>query len=299
MNQKYKPNPQHNKPLDQKKMIIIIIIAAVTILLIVGATVFALFTISKNAKPIEPSLKPSESASALSSVDPSIVSPVTQPDETVAVSAPPLTEEPSDDVKMDEELEEQLADQGISAEEVTEQATSQIITVSSFGNSATIEFWEIRDNEWTKDDSMIVSGYVGEMGVTDDMSEYIKATPSGFFPVMDAFYIHSKPQTGLDTYQITEDTYWVDDPSSDFYNQHVEGTQYQDWNSAEHMIDYSSYEYGFVIGYNLGCVKGAGSAIFFHIGSGPTAGCVATSESYVLSYLSKLSSGANPYILIN
>ena len=79
----------------------------------------------------------------------------------------------------------------------------------------------------------------------------------------------------------------------------MEGSQYQDWSSAEHMIDYSSYEYGFVIGYNLDCVKGAGSAIFFHIGSGPTAGCVATSSDMVLSYLSKLSAQSHPYILIN
>lgn len=290
--------PKHNAKPDKKRMMIIIIIAAVTILLIIGATVFALMKISRDAQQTQPT-NSSETPTAPSAAQPTAASTTAAlPTEAATeVSAP--TEDTSPQAEMDEELEGMLSSSGVTADTLSEQGTSQIVTVSSSGNSATIEFWEISDHKWTKDDSLTVSGYVGEMGVTDNMSEYIKATPAGFFPVMDAFYIHNKPDTGLDSFQITESSYWVDDPSSDFYNQHVEGTQYQDWSSAEHMIDYSGYEYGFVIGYNLNCVKGAGSAIFFHIGSGPTAGCVATSESYVLSYLSMLSASANPYILIN
>lgn len=298
MNQKPKHSPQHNAQPDRKKTIIIIVIAAVTILLIVGATVFALLFLSKNAKQTEPTLAPTQAAATQASVNSSVPSFTAQPEST-GETTPAATEEAPDSVEMDDELKRMLEKQDISPDNLSQQGTSQIVTVSSSGNAATIEFWEIRDNRWTKDDALTASGSIGEMGATYDMSEYIKATPIGFFPVKDAFYIHSKPETGLESFQITEDTYWVDDPSSDFYNQRVEGTQYMDWSSAEHMIDYSAYEYGFVIGYNLSCVKGAGSAIFFHIGSGPTAGCVATSESYVLSYLAKLSSDANPYILIN
>lgn len=290
--------PKHNAKPDQKRMIIILIIAAVTILLIIGATVFALIKISKDAQQTQPT-SPLETAVAPTTAQPTAASSITEPITEAKTTDSAPTEETPAQTQMDEELEGMLSSRGISADTLSEQETSQIITVSSFGNSATIEFWEISDHKWTKDDALTVSGYVGEMGVTENMSEYIKATPAGFYPVMDAFYIYNKPDTGLDSFQITEDTYWVDDPSSDFYNQHVEGTRYQDWNSAEHMIDYSSYAYGFVIGYNLSCVKGAGSAIFFHLGSGPTAGCVATSESYVLSYLSKLSASANPFILIN
>ena len=72
------------------------------------------------------------------------------------------------------------------------------------------------------------------------------------------------------------------------------------WNSAEHMIDYyNSYKYGFVINFNMNPVeKGRGSAIFFHIGSGVTLGCVSTSQEKVLEYLKMLDPEKNPYILI-
>jgi L,D-peptidoglycan transpeptidase YkuD (ErfK/YbiS/YcfS/YnhG family) len=90
----------------------------------------------------------------------------------------------------------------------------------------------------------------------------------------------------------------VDDPDSDFYNKYVVGTENKDWNSAERMIEYNGYRYGFVVDYNVECIKGAGSAIFFHIGSNPTAGCVATSEEVILKYLSLLDKNKNPYVLI-
>ena len=43
--------------------------------------------------------------------------------------------------------------------------------------------------------------------------------------------------------------------------------------------------------------KGKGSAIFFHISSSPTAGCVGTSQEMVLEYLKVLDKDKNPYIL--
>ena len=78
----------------------------------------------------------------------------------------------------------------------------------------------------------------------------------------------------------------------------MEGTAEKDWNSAEHMIDYDVYRYGFVIDYNTAAAYNAGSAIFFHISSNPTAGCIGTDESFVLGYLAKLDASANPFILI-
>ena len=282
---------------NKRHLVIIIVVAVISALIIAGAIVFALLWFSHNEKPADPTQSTAMTASpttAAATQKPSVSVTIETEAQTQAA-----TEKTDDDVEMDEELAELLSYQGIGEDDLTEQSTSQIVTVTASGNTANIDFWEIDDNKWTKDDSLSVSGYVGETGVTDNMSEYIRATPRGFFPVMDAFYTVSKPQTGLNTFMITEDTYWVDDPDSDFYNQHVEGTQYQDWSSAEHMIDYSAYEYGFVIGYNLSCVKGAGSAIFFHIGGNPTAGCVATSYNAVLAYLAKLSAAENPYILIN
>ena len=144
-----------------------------------------------------------------------------------------------------------------------------------------------------------IYGFVGHNGVTENMHEGGYATPKGLYSVGEAFYIDDKPTTGLDIFQITENTYWVDDPNSSMYNRRVEGRQKADWNSAEHMISFRpSYDYGFVIDYNTEAVYNAGSAIFFHYSGDPTAGCVGTSTKMVLRYLAALDKKLNPYILI-
>ena len=85
------------------------------------------------------------------------------------------------------------------------------------------------------------------------------------YQVGDGFYIDNVPQTGLNLFQVTENTYWVDDSESIYYNQRVEGMENKDWNSAEHMIDYyPAYKYGFVIEFNTtNIIPEKGSAIFF------------------------------------
>ena len=129
---------------------------------------------------------------------------------------------------------------------------------------------------------MVCSGYLGRNGTNDSKKEGDGCTPLGLYSVGSGFYIKEAPETGLDLFQITQDTYWIDDPNSQFYNQCVEGTENKDWKSAEHMISYSKeYLYGFVVDYNLAAEKGVGSAIFFHINSNPTAGCIATTEEMV------------------
>ncbi|BAK97640.1 hypothetical protein OBV_04420 [Oscillibacter valericigenes Sjm18-20] len=100
--------------------------------------------------------------------------------------------------------------------------------------------------------------------------------------------------------QVTENSCWVDDPASVSYNQWVENTSNGDWDSAEHLIDYTEqYAYGFVIGYNQNpIISGAGSAIFFHCGSCATAGCISASEDTVVTLLRWLDPAMSPEILI-
>lgn len=176
---------------------------------------------------------------------------------------------------------------------------TQLVTVTANGVDAQIQFYECIDGLWVENSSLNCNGYVGYMGAVDNMSEDISGTPRGLYGIGSAFYRNTCPNTKLDVFEITQDTYWVDDPDSKYYNQRVEGTAYKDWDSAEHMVDYSEYDYGFVVNYNMPPKYNAGSAIFFHIGDGPTAGCIATSENMVLNYLSKLDKASNPYILIN
>ncbi len=199
------------------------------------------------------------------------------------------------------ELLSSLDSAGYSVDDLAQVGCKQLVTVNSSGSDATVSFYQLNaDGIWEQDTSLTTEGYVGSRGVSKDSHEGSYETPFGLHGIGDAFYIDNAPETSLNTFQVTEDTYWVDDPGSKFYNKRVEGIKQKDWNSAEHMIEYySSYRYGFVIEFNTqNIVPGRGSAFFFHISWEPTAGCVGVSETMMLEYLRKLDSSMSPYILI-
>ena len=210
---------------------------------------------------------------------------------TAETTKPPVT--------VPSELTELLSRCKKKAIDLANSKCQQLITVDASGSTAQIDFYSLSDNAWKKNEALSCNGYVGANGVTDDMHEGSYASPKGLYSVSNAFYINDPPATGLSTFRITNDTYWVDDPDSAYYNRHIEGTANMDWNSAEYMIDATTaYEYGFVIDYNTEAVYNAGSAIFFHISHTPTAGCIGTDKEMVLKYLAKLDSDKHPYILI-
>lgn len=200
-----------------------------------------------------------------------------------------------------EKLLSYLQSADLSIDDLTQKNCKQLITVNSSGNTASINYFYLNENNiWQEQYDLATDGYVGSNGVSKYSHEGSYETPFGLYPIEDAFYIDIIPDTSLNLFQITDDTYWVDDPDSVYYNKRVEGTENMDWNSAEHMIDYySSYHYGFVIGFNTtDTIPGKGSAFFFHVSYQPTAGCVGVSEYMVLKYLSQLDSNLNPYILM-
>lgn len=218
-------------------------------------------------------------------------------EETEAETTVPSTE-PSEPVPQPARLTELLEKSGVSYEELAQKNCSQLITVVSHDTSAQIRFFLCREGIWEELPELYCQGYVGRNGVSAEKREGDGRTPGGLFGIGSAFCISDPPDTRLDVFRITADTYWVDDPESAFYNQKVEGTRDKDWNSAEHMIRYEEYRYGFVVEYNPRCEKNLGSAIFFHVGKGYTAGCVAAGEDMVLNYLQVLDKEKCPHILI-
>ena len=204
------------------------------------------------------------------------------------------------EVTAPEQLSAMLEANGLCLQDLEALGCRQLVTVDAEGTSAQIDLYVLADYQWQRQETVSCSGYVGKNGTTAQKCEGDKATPKGLYPIAEAFYMAEAPQTGLPVFQITADTYWVDDPKSEFYNQRVEGTENKDWTSAEQMYRYStSYEYGFVIGYNTEGTPNAGSAIFFHVGDHPTAGCIATGRAFVLEYLALLREEPEPYILID
>ena len=203
------------------------------------------------------------------------------------------------DILCPESLCKALSAAGITAIQLEELKCHQLITIESSGMNAKIDFYSFNEGAWSVDERLSCSGFVGSNGVSSNKIEGDYATPVGLFSVGDAFYINSVPDTGLNTFQVTDGTYWVDDPDSPYYNQHIEGYSGTDWASAEHMIDYpSAYEFGFVVNYNAEAEYNSGSAIFFHVSYGSTAGCIGTDRESVVAYLAVLQADLNPYILI-
>lgn len=204
------------------------------------------------------------------------------------------------DAEQPEALTAYLSAALVRYEQLEEVGCKQLMVVTAEGTSAQISFFVCEENGLWSDAGLTTTGYVGANGVSRESYEGSRMTPAGAFPIGEAFYTEDKPETKLSTFQITENTYWIDDPGSELYNRRVELTGEKTWESAEHMIEYSSaYKYGFVVNFNMNPVEaGRGSAIFFHIGSNETLGCIATSEEMVLAYLAVLDAEKHPYILI-
>ena len=193
-----------------------------------------------------------------------------------------------------------LGKSGVTASDLQALGVGQLVVADSEGSLAETSFYERTETGWQADDALLSYGYLGENGTTAAMQEGMSATPQGLFRVGSAFYQGDAPKTGLDVFEITDDTYWVDDPDSPNYNRLVVSDDALGGDHAEHMSENPYYRYGFVIEYNIPPTGyAAGSAIFFHVShDSPTLGCVTIPEQKVLAYLARLDASKNPYILI-
>ena len=164
--------------------------------------------------------------------------------------------------------------------------TSQLILVDSTGTSAKVVMLNKNaDGTWFQ--LLKADGYVGSEGV-GQASESSRRTPAGTYGFLCAFGIKDNPGTKLSYTKVDDSHYWVDDPSSAYYNKFVSSRDTGiAWNSAEHLIDCTNaYAYALALDYNKDCVPGAGSAIFLHCSTGgPTAGCISVPEQSMIRIL--------------
>lgn len=169
-------------------------------------------------------------------------------------------------------------------------------TVYCYQKSDKGYWWNIMGNGKALTDK----GFIGEGGMDFVIKNGSKQTPMGFYELGDGFYIDDKPDTDYPMFQITNDTYWVDDSKSKFYNTKVEGTDKKDWSSAEHMITAkNTYKYGIVINYNTKPVdKKVGSSIFLCCGNASTEGSVVIPEECMKTVMEWLDKDSDTYIFI-
>lgn len=135
--------------------------------------------------------------------------------------------------------------------------------------------------------------YIGKNGITKNKKEGDGKTPLGRFELGRILGTHTKinNRNSLEYQKINKNMYWIDDSKSKYYNQLVDISKVEkDWNSAEHLIDYTiQYEYLIEIKTNPNNIPGMGSAIFLHCSNNKaTEGCVAVSRDIMEKILENI-----------
>ena len=235
---------------------------------------------------------------------PSPLAPTAAPQETPAASAPAqetpeptASPEPTAPPEQPPLLERLATERGVSLDKLS---CDQLVLVAASGSSCRRYAYERgSDGIWVK--VLGTSGHVGKNGVTDSKREGDKKTPAGLYALGFAFGHDDNPNPDYPFRAITSDSYWVDDPDSSHYNQWVEGAADKDWSSAENLGRIKTeYALAVVVEYNYGSstVAGKGSAIFLHVGSESTSGCIAIPKSDLKSLIKWLDDDKSPHILI-
>jgi D-alanyl-D-alanine dipeptidase len=126
--------------------------------------------------------------------------------------------------------------------------------------------------------------------------------PAGIFELKQAFGYD--PLRTLYPYKAYDPTdHCVDDRHSKYYNKIVNSKETKrDYKSFEIMeFKENYYKYGVVVNHNhideKGAIQGAGSCIFLHIKSVPTAGCTAMREKEMKEVIEWLRVEANPLLV--
>lgn len=171
--------------------------------------------------------------------------------------------------------------------------TDQIMIVAVSSDGARLCLYEKESKAWQL--VLETEAIIGKNGL-GKTKEGDGKTPIGVFLFVEAFGILENPGTKMAYTQVNESHYWVDDSSSNYYNQFVSTEVVaKDWDSAEHIIEYGeSYHYVLATSYNIERISGKGSAVFLHCTSKNmegTAGCIAVPEPYMREIMKRVQLG--------
>lgn len=183
-------------------------------------------------------------------------------------------------------------------------SATKVITVvaSSTGSTvAVLQAWvRAPGGGWLRHGAA-VGAHVGSQGLTATPSESRSATPIGSFTLTQAFGSQPNPGTALPYLQTTPSDWWVSDPYSSVYNQHVRCGSSCPFTTSYGENLYTAgyvYSHAVVIDYHSTRFAG-GSAFFLHVtDGGPTAGCVSIPAANLVPLMQWLTPGSYPRILI-
>src|ERR1035441_7628935 len=143
---------------------------------------------------------------------------------------------------------------------------------------------------------------VGDQGVASPgrKHEGDGRTPSGTYGFSFFFGVLRNPGFSFPFRHAYSVDVWDDDPASSRYNEWVDDRRHNPGAAPEPMHQVPAYDYSAVIAYNTARVRGLGSAIFLHVGTGSaTAGCVSLPQPELIKVLRWLRPSDNPQIAIS
>ncbi len=155
-------------------------------------------------------------------------------------------------------------------------------------------------------------GYNG-LAPAGDKHEGDGRTPSGIYALGPMFGVLPNPGVHFPYRDVTSRDVWVDDPQSRYYNEEerlpIDGRWRQEvceppgncYSGAEALDNSPPYDYAAVVEYNVDpVVAGAGSAIFFHVGTTGTAtvGCISIPVGELVPILDWLQPSAHPVMVL-
>lgn len=131
-----------------------------------------------------------------------------------------------------------------------------------------------------------------------------KRAPAGVFVLEGGFGKKALSLRSFPYHQSRVGDFWVDDPTSDRYNEWVHASQPSEVrsNSAETLLRRDGiYDYAVIVGHNRNPIqKGAGSAIFMHVWVNPgvpTIGCTAMDKGVIRELLNWLAADKMPVLV--
>lgn len=178
--------------------------------------------------------------------------------------------------------------------------TGQMIVVSVPEASATkgtlTAFEKDANGKWTPVIGP-VAAYVGDKGIGKP-EDNVHRTPEGTFALGQAFGRQDNPGTKLPYKKVDQQDWWDGNMKSPSYNKMVRQPQ-TPGEGSENLYDMGpAYDYAVQVVHNPTNTPGNASAIFLHVGSEPTWGCIAVDKDSMVKILKWLDPAKNPKISI-
>ena len=150
--------------------------------------------------------------------------------ESAAQAAPASTPE-----EIPEEIPASTPEEIPASEALNSDESYQQIFVEASGSSAQLSLLTYRNGEWVTD--LTTTAAIGSNGITYNKTEGDHMTPAGTFPLVFAFSSTAQ-DTKMPFVKINENSVWVCDPNSSFYNTLQSQTNpTRDWSDSKSSVE--------------------------------------------------------------